>query len=148
MWENTKLATSCHKLTSTWKSNIQLSMSFLRKVDEINIRKYREDDYEDVRRIFTSSRVAENTKNGIVLGLQNQRVVGFLTVMFALGSIQSLVLGIFILFTCLLLHSLLIYLLYALHVRWVFVKGVIWDQKQETIMMSLLQESLEFRYGR
>ena len=85
--------------------------------NEVIIKRYQEDDHEEVRRIFSSGRIVDNTKNGILLGLQSPKVIGFLTAMFAIGSIHSMFSGISLLFLSLAIHSLIIYLCYALYVR-------------------------------
>ena len=88
---------------------------------EVIIRKYQEDDYEDVRRIFISTRIVELAKNGILLGLKSPKVIGFLTAMFAVGSLHSTFFGILLLSFGLAAHSLMIYLYFALYTRWVFI---------------------------
>ena len=89
--------------------------------NEVIIKRYQEDDHEEVRSIYSSGRIVANTKNGILLGLQSPKVIGFLTAMFAIGSIHSMFSGISLLLLSLAVHSLIIYLCYALNVRCVVI---------------------------
>ena len=82
----------------------------------IAIRRYKEDDHEAVRRIFSSG-IIENYKTGIYLGLQSPRVIGILAAMFAVGSFHSLLLGISLLCVAMVLYSSLIYFCYYEYVR-------------------------------
>ena len=84
--------------------------------DEVIVRRYQEDDHEAVRRIFRAGMV-ENTKNGILLGLQSPKVIGILTAMFAIGSFHSLPLGVFLSLIGMALHFSLIYYGYAQYAR-------------------------------
>ena len=86
--------------------------------DEVIIRRYREDDHEDVRRIFSSG-IVENYKNGIWLGLQSPKVIGILAAMFAMGSFHSLLLGVLLLLVYMVFYFSMIYFCYWDYVRYV-----------------------------
>ena len=86
--------------------------------DEVNIRRYQEDDHEAVRRIFRSGMV-ENYKNGILLALQSPKVIALLTAMFAIGSIHSMFLGVFLSLVGIVLLSSMIYFCYYQYARYV-----------------------------
>ena len=85
---------------------------------EVVIRKYKEGDHEDVRRIFGSG-IKEHVKSGIVLNLQSPKVIGFLIAVFALGCLYSSFLGIALLLICNLLHFLVVYYAYHQYVWYV-----------------------------
>ena len=85
---------------------------------EVVIRKYKEGDHEDVRRIFGSG-IKEHVKNGIMLNLQSPKVIGLLTAVFALGCLYSSFLGVALLLICILLHYVVVYFVYHQYVWYV-----------------------------
>ena len=86
--------------------------------DEVHIRRYQEDDHEAVRKIFSSG-IVENYKNGILLALQSPKAIALLTAMFAIGSIHSMFLGVFLSLVGIVFLSSMIYFCYYQYARYV-----------------------------
>ena len=85
--------------------------------DEVIIRRYKEDDHEVVRKIFSSG-IVENSKTGILLGLRSPRVIGMLTAALAVGSVHSLLLGLCLLLIAMVIYFILIYSCYYAYARY------------------------------
>ena len=65
-----------------------------KKMDSIKIRKYKQEDHKDVSRIFGAGMSDMQTiKNGIALGRKSPYVIGYLTIIFMMGSFYSLFYG-------------------------------------------------------
>ena len=91
---------------------------------EVVIRKYKQSDHEDVRRIFGSG-IKEHVKSGIMLNLQSPKVIGSLTAVFALGCLYSTFLGVALLLIYILLNFLVVYYVYHQYVRYVIKLSII-----------------------
>lgn len=84
--------------------------------EHVVIRKYREEDHEDVRRIFAQG-VYENVGKGMSHGLSKPKVIVCLAATFALGFNVSTFHGCISLLIGLSLYSLTVFLCYNLYAR-------------------------------
>ena len=84
-------------------------------MDSILVRKYKPKDHSDVNRIFSLGNKG-HIKNGLHIGRKNPAVLGYLTLLFSIGLMYSILYGcIFVLFG-LLIHYLSVTLLYGYYV--------------------------------
>ena len=86
------------------------------KMDSIGIQDYKPENYEDVRRIFTSGMI-EQIPKGIIIGCQKPSVIGYISFLCIFGSLFSLYYGMLGLIIGFLIHSGSVYLVYTLSLR-------------------------------
>ena len=78
---------------------------------KITIRKYRPEDHAEVKKLVREGSNG-HIKNGIMIGIKNPRVLGYLSFLFMIGSICSFYSGILALIIGLGIHSASVYFLY------------------------------------
>ena len=78
---------------------------------KITIRKYRPEDHAEVNKLVREGSNG-HIKNGIMIGIKKPRVLGYLSLLFMVGSIWSFHSGIFALIIGLSSHSASVYFLY------------------------------------
>ena len=87
-------------------------------MDCVTIQNYKSEDFEDVKRIYSSGQKEQITK-GIYLGLQNHFVIGYLTFLFFFGSYFSIFYGFFALSVGLYVQAGSVHSFYTLYVRYI-----------------------------
>ena len=90
-------------------------------MDLIKIRKYEPDDHKDVSRIFGAGMSDMQTiKNGIAIGRKSPYVIGYLTIIFLLGSFYSLFYGFIALTIGLSFHAFNVYFFFNFYTWYVY----------------------------
>ena len=90
-------------------------------MDSIKIRKYKPEDHKDVSRIFGAGMSDIQTiKNGIALGRKSPYVIGYLTIIFLMGSFYSLFYGFIALTIGLSFHAFIVYFFFNFYTWYVF----------------------------
>ena len=91
-------------------------------MDSIKIRKYKPDDHKDVSRIFGAGMSDMQTiKNGIALGRKSPYVIGYLTIIFLMGSFYSIFYGFIALAIGLSFHAFIVYFFFNFYTWYVFI---------------------------
>ena len=89
-------------------------------MDSIKIRKYKPDDHKDVSRIFGAGMSDMQTiKNGIAIGRKSPYVIGYLTIIFLMGSFYSLFYGFIALTIGLSFHAFIVYFMFNFYTWYV-----------------------------
>ena len=86
-------------------------------MDCVTIQNYKSEDFEDVKRIYSSVQ-KEQISKGINLGLQNPCVLGYLTFLFLIGSYFSIFYGLLALSVGFYVQAGSVYSFYTLYVRY------------------------------
>ena len=86
-------------------------------MDCVTIQNYKSEDFEDVKRIYSSGQ-KEQISKGINLGLQNPCVLGYLTFLFVIGSYFSIFYGLLALSVGFYVQAGSVYSFYTLYVRY------------------------------
>ena len=87
--------------------------------EHIFIRKYEEEDHQDVKRIFAQG-VYENVRKGIMHGLSSSKVILCLLATFSIGTKVSIFVGCMSLLLGLILYSSAVFFCYGLYARYFF----------------------------
>ena len=84
-------------------------------MDSILVRKYKPKDHSDVNRIFSIGNKG-HIKNGLHIGRKNPAVLGYLTLLFSIGFLYSILYGFMFVLIGLFIHYLSVTLLYRYYV--------------------------------
>ena len=87
-------------------------------MDSVTIQNYKSENFEDVKRIYSSGQKEQITK-GIHLGLQNPFVLGYLTFLFVIGSYFSIFYGLLALSVGFYVQAGSVHSFYTLYVRYI-----------------------------
>ena len=85
-------------------------------MDSVTIQNYKSENFEDVKRIYSSGQKEQITK-GIKLGLTNHSVIGYLTFLFIIGSYFSIYYGLLALSVGFYIHAGSVYSSYTLYIK-------------------------------
>ena len=95
---------------------------FCKKMDSIIIRKYKPEDHKDVLRIFGAGMSDMQTiQNGIALGRKSPYVIGYLTILFLMGSLYSIFYGFIALTIGLSFHAFIVYFFFNFYTWYVYI---------------------------